>query len=164
MATPAPNLNPYAEYLQSEQALEVIQATPGRLQQFVAGGNAEQLQKNLAPNKWSVRDILCHLADCEIAFAFRLRQTLAQNNHVIQPFDQEAFAANYGNRTSSEALAAFTALRHWNILFIKSVTPAALTKPVTHPERGAMTFQTIVETMGGHDLNHIAQITTLLGN
>jgi hypothetical protein len=164
MATPAPNLNPYAKFLQSEKPLDVIQATPARLQQFVAGASADTLQKTPAPNKWSVRDILCHLADCEIAFAFRLRQTLAEKNHLIQPFDQEAFATNYGDRTTSEALATFTALRHWNVLLIKSVTPAALTKSVTHRERGAMTFQTIVETMGGHDLNHIAQITSLLND
>jgi hypothetical protein len=34
----------------------------------------------------------------------------------------------------------------------------AANKPVTHPERGTMTFQTIVETMAGHDLNHLAQL------
>jgi hypothetical protein len=40
--------------------------------------------------------------------------------------------------------------------------PAALSKQVTHPERGTMTFQNIVDTMGGHDLNHLGQITALL--
>ncbi len=46
----------------------------------------------------------------------------------------------------------------YNVQLIASLPPNALSKPVTHPERGAMTFETIVETMGGHDLNHIAQI------
>ena len=45
-----------------------------------------------------------------------------------------------------------------NIQLIDSLPPEAFLKPVTHPERGVMTFGTIVETMGGHDLNHLGQI------
>ncbi len=44
---------------------------------------------------------------------------------------------------------------------IRSVKPADLSKPVTHPERGTMTFQTIIETMAGHDRNHIKQIEAI---
>ena len=46
------------------------------------------------------------------------------------------------------ALAVFTAVRHFNVQLIESLPPDALSKPVTHPERGAMTFQSIVETAG----------------
>jgi len=60
-------------------------------------------------------------------------------------------------------LAALTALRAWNIALIRSVKPADFAKPVTHPERGTMTFQTIVETMAGHDRNHIKQMEAIAG-
>jgi hypothetical protein len=56
------------------------------------------------------------------------------------------------------ALETFSALRKWNLRLIHSVMPAAAGRIVTHPERGAMTFQTLVETMAGHDLNHLAQL------
>jgi hypothetical protein len=111
-----------------------------------------------APGKWSVREILCHLADCEIVFAYRLRQTLAEPHHVIQPFDQDAWAQTYAAYDAQSALAVFTAVRNYNVKLIASLAPEALSKPVTHPERGTMTFESIVETMGGHDLNHIVQI------
>jgi uncharacterized damage-inducible protein DinB len=156
-------LNPYARYLQHEDPLAVIAATPQRLEQLIKSKSDDKLLANPSPKKWSVRDILCHLADTEIAFAYRLRQTVAEPHHIIQSYDQDAFAAVYTNRNSREALDAFSAIRRWNVLFIRSVVPDALTKPVTHPERGAMTFQTILETMGGHDLNHLSQITALLG-
>jgi uncharacterized damage-inducible protein DinB len=155
-------LNPYARYLQQEDPLAVIAATPDRLEQLITSKSDEKLQANPSPKKWSVRDILCHLADTEIAFAYRLRQTVAEPHHIIQPYDQDAFAAVYTHRSSREALDVFTSMRRWNVLFIRSVVPDALTKPVTHPERGTMTFQTILETMGGHDLNHLSQITALL--
>jgi hypothetical protein len=95
--------------------------------------------------------------------AFRLRQTVAEAHHLIQPYDQDAFAAAYEERTAREGLGTFSAIRRWNPLFIRSAVPGALPKAVTRPERGAMTFKTILETMAGHDLNHLSQVTTLLG-
>jgi uncharacterized damage-inducible protein DinB len=155
-------LNPYAGFLNQEDPLAVIAKTPKRLEELLAKASDEKLQRNPAPKKWSVRDILCHLADTEIAFAYRLRQTVAEPHHIIQPYDQDLFSEAYVHRRTREALDAFSAIRQWNILFIRSVVPGALKKPVTHPERGTMTFQTILETMGGHDINHLSQITALL--
>jgi uncharacterized damage-inducible protein DinB len=155
--------NPYAKYLAvNETPMATIEGTPGRLQRMVAGVAQEQLEKKPAPEKWSVREILCHLADCEIAFGFRLRQTVAVERGLIQPFDQDAWAVNYGEFSTAEALAAYTALRRWNVLFIEAAGPEAMGRVVTHPERGDITFGTIVETMAGHDMNHSGQIEALL--
>jgi hypothetical protein len=98
------------------------------------------------------------LADCEIVFAFRLRQTLAEPHHIIQPFDQDMWASSYAAYDAQSALAVFTTVRDFNVKLIDSLPADAFSKPVSHPERGTMTFQTIVDTMGGHDLNHIGQI------
>ena len=155
-------LNPYVRFLQQEDPLTILATMPDRLEQLIGAASDEKLEQRPSPKKWSVRDIICHLADTETAFAFRLRQTVAEAHHLIQPYDQDAFAAAYEERTSKEGLDTFFAIRHWNLLFIRSAVPAALPKAVTHPERGTMTFKTILETMAGHDLNHLAQITTLL--
>jgi hypothetical protein len=76
----------------------------------------------------------------------------------VQPFDQDKWAATYAGIPAAEALAVFSAMRNWNLRLLGTALPAAANRPVTHPERGAMTFQTIVETMAGHDLNHLAQL------
>jgi uncharacterized damage-inducible protein DinB len=157
-----PSLNPYASYLGEADAYQTISFTPNRLAQLIDGLDETRLNAPPAPGKWSIRDILCHLADCEIAFAFRLRQALAEPNHIIQPFDQEKWAGPYSLFDASSALATFTALRDWNCKLLATVPAEANNKPVTHPERGEMVFRTIPETMGGHDLNHIQQIEALL--
>ncbi|HVT97704.1 MAG TPA: DinB family protein, partial [Acidobacteriaceae bacterium] len=59
---------------------------------------------------------------------------------------------------ANEALATFSLLRRWNVLLIEAALPQNAAKPVKHPERGEMTFSTIVETMAGHDLNHLGQL------
>lgn len=151
-------LNPYASYLSNANPIEVIGATPARLAEFAQKMGEEKITKSPAPGKWSPREIFCHLADCEIVFAFRLRQTLAEPNHVIQPFNQDSWANTYAAYDAESALALFSAARRWNLAMIQSVPKADHGKQVTHPERGTMTFATIFETMAGHDVNHLQQL------
>jgi hypothetical protein len=156
-------MNPYASHLGDRTPLDVLAETPRRLAQLVETIGPQRLETPPAPGKWSARDIISHLADAEIVFSFRLKQTLAQDHHVIQPFDQDLWAKSYPCCDVQVALAALSAVRAWNLTLIRSVEPADLLKPVTHPERGTMTFQTIVETMAGHDRNHIQQIEAIAG-
>jgi hypothetical protein len=154
-------MNPYASFLGDRDPLPVITATPKRLEDLAATLGPEGLKRSLAPGKWSAREILCHLADCESVFAFRLRQALAEDHHVIQPFDQDKWAAVYSAYEARAALAVFSAVRHWNLALIGTATPAMLSKTLNHPERGDMTFKVLIETMAGHDLNHLRQLETI---
>jgi DinB superfamily len=154
-------LNPYEKFLGSRDAQEVLSDTPGRLASIFTQLGTAGAEKPPAPGKWHAREIFSHLADCEITFAFRLRQTLAEENHVIQPFDQGKWAATYAAYDAPSALAVFSSVRRWNLALIKNVKPEDNTKTVMHPERGTMTFRTIVETMAGHDLNHLQQLEAI---
>lgn len=154
-------MNPYASFLAERDPLVVIESTARRLSEIVGNLPTGRAEWRPAPGKWNVREIVCHLADCEIAFAFRLRQALAEPHHVIQPFDQEKWAGTYGGLTLGGALSAFSSLREWDIELISTTPAAAMDKKVTHPERGEMTFRTIVETMAGHDLNHLLQVAAI---
>jgi uncharacterized damage-inducible protein DinB len=156
------SLNPYEKFLGERDAVEVIAATPARLAAAVARLSAEQADTPIAPGKWSVRQIVAHLADAEIGFGFRLRQTLARVP-VIQPFDQDAWAESYGRYTLAGGLETFSVLRAWNVALVKGFSEADKAVPVTHPERGEMTLWTVVETMAGHDLNHLGQMELVAG-
>jgi uncharacterized damage-inducible protein DinB len=155
-------INPYAPQLGDRDPLAVSRATPARLQSLIAALGTDKLNAAPAPGKWSVRDILCHLADCEVVFAFRLRQALAQDRHVIQPFDQDDWAATYERYDAHAALATFAAIRQWNLALIAGLGAGDFDKPLNHPERGDMTLQAVIETMGGHDLNHLRQVEAIL--
>jgi hypothetical protein len=143
--------------------VEVIAATPAKLRALTDTIGGERAEQPRAPGKWSAREIVCHLADCEVAFAFRLRQTLAEDRHVMQPFDQEAWGKRYATYSLEAALATFATLREWNLALVRSFNAVDLAGPVNHPERGEMTLQTIVETMGGHDRNHLQQVEEIAG-
>jgi hypothetical protein len=155
------NMNPYASYLGTRDPFQVLASTPAELSSLFTALGPEGATLSLAPGKWSVREILAHLADNEMAFGFRLRQALADPHHVIQPYDQESWAARYSAYDAPSALATLTVTRNWNMKLLGTVTPADLAKPLTHPERGAMTLKVLIETIAGHDLNHLGQIRTI---
>lgn len=155
------DLNPYAKFLDGRPLEKILAASPSHIASLLAAIGPEKSALPPAPGKWSPAEIVCHLADCELVFGFRLRQTLAEDAPTIQPFDQEKWAATYPGITAEKALEVFSVLRAWNLLLIGGAMPAAANRTVTHPERGTMTFSTIVETMAGHDLNHQAQLQKL---
>jgi hypothetical protein len=151
-------LNPYASFLDARPVLDILADTPRTIRSLLDSMGTGKAYEAPAPGKWSAGEIIAHLADCELVFGFRLRQTVAEDNPTIQPFDQDKWAATYNSIEPAEACAAFSALRKWNLILLESALPAAADRRVTHPERGSMTFQTIVETMAGHDLNHLGQL------
>ena len=151
------SLNPYAAALGGRDPVEVIAETPGRLAQVVDGLTAVEIEARSAPGKWNVQEILAHLADCEMAFGFRMRQSYGGET-LVQPFDQDAWARAYGVYTAEQALATFVTLRAWNLAFVGGLTEADKKLPAVHPERGEMVLWTIVETMAGHDLHHLAAL------
>jgi uncharacterized damage-inducible protein DinB len=137
--------------------LSVMAETPAKLESLVAAMSAEQLEARPGPGKWNTREILAHLADCEIAFAFRLRQARG-GEQAIQPFDQDAWAKSYSSYSTAQAVKTFAALRAWNVAFLSTLTEEEKHLPAHHPERGDLKLWTIVETMAGHDLHHLAKL------
>lgn len=156
-------LNPYAGFIDGRPIKVILGATTNDIGALLTKIGAEKSAIAPAPGKWSGAEIVCHLADCELVFGFRLRQTLAEDAPTIQPFDQDKWAVTYAGIAANDALEVFAVLRKWNLLLIQGALPAAANRPVTHPERGAMTFLTLVETMAGHDLNHLGQLRKIVG-
>jgi uncharacterized damage-inducible protein DinB len=152
------DLNPYAEFLDGRDPIPVITSTADRVRALTEPLSPAQADAPPAPGKWSVREIVSHLADCELVFSFRLRQTLSEEHPIIQPFDQEIWAKRYAAYDLASALALFTAARNWNLKYLTTIDETDRHRPTTHPERGTMTFWTIVETMAGHDINHLQQL------
>jgi len=155
--------NPYDKYLDGRSVEAILASTSGALASALAAISPEKHSAPLALGKWSPAEIVSHLADCEIAHGWRLRQILAEDSPLLQPFDQEKWAATYYGLTAASALETFTALRAWNLQLIRKALPGAANRAGTHPKRGQVTFQTVVETMAGHDLNHLGQLTRAAG-
>ena len=159
--------NPYTvrllSYLGAQEPLEVLSQTPARLRALRQRIGERGLERSAAPGKWTSRQIFAHLADVEIAVGFRIRQVLAEADHRIQPFDQDAWARHYPGAEAEAAVDAFTALRNWNLALLRSLGPQELARKAFHPERGEETLHLMIRMLAGHDLNHIAPLESIAG-
>jgi len=146
---------PYAEALVGHDPQKTIAATPERLMELLDALTEEQIEARPAPGKWNLRETIAHLADCEIAWSWRLRQAYALPHATLEPFEQDDWARSYSAYSLAEAIGCFKSLRKWNLAFIGALTPADRLKPITHPHSGEQTLWTLVEIMAGHDLHQL---------
>lgn len=149
---------PYIGALGTRDPQQVIAETPLRLARVLEALTPEQVEAQPAPGKWSVREIVAHLADCEVVWSWRLRQVLGEEHATIQPFDQDAWSRVYAAYSLTQARVCFDALRAWNVAFVGALSEADKRRPVTHPERGEETLWNIVQIMAGHDLHHLERL------
>jgi hypothetical protein len=124
-----------------------------------------QLTLRPSPDKWSVGEILAHLAEDEIATAWRYRQMLEHNGIELAGFDQDLWArsGDYASRPPQESLELFRLLRAANVQFLEHLKPEEWEHHGIHAERGRITIRDLAVHMTGHDANHVEQIRKLLG-
>jgi hypothetical protein len=156
-------MNPYAKYLEGRDPLAVAAATPARILALIRGLGPRLLAKPPAPGKWSIQEIITHLADTEAVMSCRARWIAFEERPTLMPFDQEKWAAGRAREKEplAETLERFRLLRRSQLRLFRGAGPEALKRTGFHPERGEVTLQEQLETLAGHDLNHLAQIERL---
>jgi DinB superfamily len=151
-------------YGEGKDPLRLQQAAPAKLASLLRGRNRKQLMRRPATDRWSVAEILAHLADAELAISWRLRQVLTNNAISIQAYDQDLWAKtfDYGRRDPRQSLANFRTLREANVALLKSVPRKLWENYGVHQERGNESVNHIVRMVAGHDLNHLQQVEKIL--
>jgi hypothetical protein len=151
-------------YTEGKQPLAVQAATAKKLERFIKGVPTAKLRKRSAPDKWSVSEIVAHLADAEIVGGFRMRLILGAPGTPIAAFDQDSWvtSGHYEKRDPRKSVEQFRAVREANLALLKSLTPEQWKHYGMHSERGQETIEHIVRMFAGHDLNHLQQIERIL--
>ena len=160
------------EYLQRLKAMTegkdpvaLQRAAVGTLSELVNGVSDAKLRSRPAPGKWSVGEILAHLAEDEIASGWRYRQMVENDGVALAGFDQELWArlGDYQSRDPKESLQLFKLLRASNLQALERLTPDEWERGGVHAERGPTTVRGLALHIAAHDLNHIDQIRAILG-
>ena len=156
-------VNPYAKYLENRDPLAVAAATPAKIVSLIRGLAPRQLAKPPAPGKWSIQEIITHLADTEMVMCCRARWIAFEEHPTLVPFDQEKWAAGREREKEplAETLERFRILRRSQVRLFRRASQQDFRRTGLHPERGVVTLQVQLETLAGHDLNHLAQIQRL---
>jgi len=145
------------------EPLDVLAATPARIGALLAGRTTEDLQWSSAPGRWSIAQIVTHLADAEIVFAYRVRMILSATGTEIQAYDQNSWSSSqHSERSDAHAsLALFRALRTSMLRLLRGLTGDERERYGMHAERGRESIAHLTKLYAGHDRNHLSQIERL---
>jgi hypothetical protein len=126
----------------------------------ITGAAGSELDYVPEPGKWSIRQIVAHLADAEMVAGARMRRIIAEDNPRIEAYDQNAWATNldYGRRKTSQALETFRRIRGENYELLKDLSPQVFEREGMHSERGPMSLKFLLQLMAEHAESHAAQM------
>jgi hypothetical protein len=158
--------NQVLSYLGEEDPIVVQRATSAQLERRLRDVALEELTRRPAPEKWSIAEIVAHLADAELAMGWRLRNMLANPGVDLTWWDEAAWAERlgYAQQEASFSAGVFRTLRDSNLRLLASVPHTRWVECYgIHAVRGRQTVEEFVRLEAAHNLNHLRQIDSILG-
>ena len=145
------------------EATAVIAATPARFRAVVDGLTPEQLDTPYRPGGWTVRQVVHHLPDSHMNAYIRFKLALTEDEPTIKPYDQERWAELSDSRTTPVEVSLSlldTLHRRW-VEVLRAMKPEDFRRTLSHPERGVLTLDAMLNSYAWHSLHHVAHVKTL---
>lgn len=129
----------------------------------LTGAAGEEVDFAPAPGKWTIRQIMAHLADAELVGSHRLRLVIAEDNPTLTAFDQDAWSRNldYARRKPAQSLETFRRLRAENYELLKDLPESAFDRVGSHTENGPMSLRRLLQGYADHAEGHARQLQTI---
>ncbi|MFA5833223.1 MAG: DinB family protein [Bacteroidota bacterium] len=164
METPQQYIARILGNLEGKDAVKILKSTPKTIKKIITGVSKKTLYKRPEPNKWSVAEIVAHLAETELVLGWRYRSAVEKNGVTLQPFEQDDWAENsqYQKTDIREMLEMYSVIRNANLNFLTGLPKEKLEHYGMHQERGKETIKHLMNLEAGHDLNHLKQIKRIL--
>lgn len=143
--------------------LERLRKGPETVGAALSGVTNGELDYSPAPGKWTVRQILAHLADAEMVGADRLRRVIAEDNPTLIGYDQNAWAIglDYDHRGPAQSLELFRMARASNYELLRRLPERAFDRTGNHSEVGTVSLRRLLEIYADHAENHARQIRSI---
>lgn len=154
---------PYSEFVGNEDPFPIMRSTPGHIAKLSEHLTPEQLETAPQPGKWSLHQIVAHLADCELMFQVRVRLILFEDEPRLAAFDQDRWANGWvrEDETWQQTFERFRTIRESTVRLLENIPEQDLRRIGIHSERGPQTPADYIILIAGHDLNHLHQIETI---
>ena len=144
-----------------KMVLEILATTPQKLKRQISTLSRREMAARPAPNKWSVQEVLAHLADVEeVGMRARVAAMIEQDNPILLPFDQEARAVQlrYNTLDPRRSLTRLERQRRANVKWLRKLRPAQLKRQGVHQSVGTVSAEEMITEWAFHDLGHLKQI------
>jgi len=144
-----------------KDVLVILASTPEKLERVLSSMSLGEMKIRPAANKWSVQEVLAHLADVEeIGMRSRVAAMIEAENPLLLSFDQEKRGEEmkYNRKHPLKSLASLARQREANVKWLKTLKPAELKRRGTHQKVGEISVEELVTEWAFHDLGHLRQI------
>jgi hypothetical protein len=147
-----------------EEILKTLRATPVVLRALVAEVDDAHLRQRAAPGEWAIVEVVGHLADTEERALGRVRRMLAEDNPVLEPFDQGALAEQrrYLDLDLGEELARLEQLRREHLAVLEELNAPGWERTGRHGQHGELSVELYETHVAAEEVDHLAQIARLL--
>lgn len=139
------------------ELIENYLAGPQKLRAAVSGMTEAQLDAKPVPGKWSTRQVVCHVADCEVVYADRMKRVIAEDNPTMPDLDPHAFATGlaYDQRDVQEELQLIEAIRRHVGRILRILESGWFQRTGNHSTDGPLTLETLLQRITNHIPHHI---------
>lgn len=153
------------DLLGDRDPVAVQQQFPKALRSAVAGLGDDELRRPEPPGKWSIIEVVQHIADVELVYGYRLRMTVAHDTPAIQSFDQDLWASrlHYQESVLEDALEQIEVLSRVHLRLLRSLAACDWSRHGVHAERGNESIDRLARLHAGHGLAHLRQIGRIRG-
>jgi hypothetical protein len=146
-----------------QPAISLLEKTPRLLETLLGDLPGEILHWKPAPDRWSISEVLAHLAALEQVYAERTLRIVAEDSPALAKYDQAGAAARgeYSRGSAGENLAHFTRTRRSTLALLTGLPPSASARTGVHSELGSITLAQMLNEWANLDLGHLRQMAEL---
>jgi len=143
-----------------DELLKHYENGPDLLKTAIAGVREDQFDQTPVPGKWSIRQVVCHIADFEPVYADRMKRVLVEDNPTMFGGDPDVFAAglHYDKRNVHEELGLIAAVRRQMAVILRNSDVEDFQRTGVHSEAGPLTLETLLERITRHIPHHLTFI------
>jgi len=146
-----------------QPALLLLEKTPILLETMLRDLPEELMRWKPSAERWSIAEVLGHLADIEMVYADRTRRIVTEDSPTLQKYDAAGtvVVGDYVRGSAGENLAFFIKTRRSTVILLRSIPPNSGEREATHSELGNITLHQMFSEWASHDLGHLRQIAEL---
>lgn len=152
----APYYDTYVSKVPGTCALAALEAQRDSTRQLLAGIPAAKASFSYAPGKWTVREVIGHLADAERIFAYRMLRFARNDQAPLASFDENSYVpeGRFERRGLADVAAEFTSVRDATLTLARSLDAEALLRRGTASNK-IMSVRALAWVIAGHEIHHL---------
>jgi len=136
--------------------IDRYEAGASDLHRWIDGLSPADLDAHPVANTWSMRQLVVHMLDSDLAYGHRMRKITAEQKPLLMGYDETAWSSVPAMQVGDLKVVAslFEAHRQWVAAFLHALPEDAWQREGVHSERGIVTISKLIGNMIGHVTHH----------